>query len=365
MGNGGGPVEGLVMDPAFWRGRRVLLTGHTGFKGSWLALWLHRLGADITGLALAAEPDSLFFSASVERTLDHRIGDIRDIAVVRRTVAEVSPEVVFHLAAQSLVRLSYRDPLGTFATNVQGTAHVLQAASECASVRSVVVVTSDKCYANKEQREGYREGDPLGGDDPYSASKGCAELVTHSWRESFFDGGKVASARAGNVIGGGDWSSDRLLPDLVRAFRVGVPASIRNPGSVRPWQHVLEPLFGYLMLAERLWSDSSFAQEWNFGPDDQSAVSVSEVADRVVKLWGGAAGWVRTTEESPPKETLMLQLNSDKARTRLGWRPHLSLETALAQTIEWYMREATQSDMATVSLAQIAEYQSLASRSRP
>ena len=364
MGQRDGALEGVVMNPDFWRGRRILLTGHTGFKGSWLALWLNHLGARVTGLALPAEPDSLFVSSAVKSLLDHRVGDIRDMSVVREIVREASPEIVFHLAAQSLVRMSYRDPLATFATNVQGTAHILHAALECASVRSIVVVTSDKCYANKEQREGYREGDPIGGDDPYSASKGCAELVTHAWRTSFFNGGKVASARAGNVIGGGDWSLDRLVPDLIRGFRAGIPVQIRNPNSVRPWQYVLEPLSGYLMLAERLWDDPSFAQEWNFGPDEQSAVKVGHIADLAAEFWGGSARWIQTAEESPPKETLMLQLNSDKARARLGWTPYLSLQAALEKTIDWYRRSADHDDMAVASAAQIAEYQSLTRRKR-
>jgi CDP-glucose 4,6-dehydratase len=357
-----GTVEDLVMNPEFWRGRRVLLTGHTGFKGSWLALWLHSLGAKVTGLSLPAMAESLFLSAGVEGKLSHRIGDIRDIAVLRGLFAEAKPEVVFHLAAQSLVRPSYIDPLETFSTNVQGTANVLQSAVECDTVRVIVVVTSDKCYANAERQEGYREGDPLGGDDPYSASKGCAELVTNSWRKSFFNGGKVASARAGNVIGGGDWAADRLIPDLVRALRSGKAAGIRNPASVRPWQHVLEPLFGYLLLAERLWDDVSFAQEWNFGPDEHSVVSVAKIADLAVKLWGGEAAWQQTNEVKPPKETVMLQLNSAKARSKLRWRPSLSIEAALKQTIDWYRAYESHFDVAALSVSQIDEYQRNARR---
>jgi CDP-glucose 4,6-dehydratase len=350
-------VEGLVMTPQFWCGRRVLVTGHTGFKGSWLTLWLHQLGARVTGLSLVPDDESLFHTAGVERLLDHRLGDIRDSDVVRGLFDEVKPEVVLHLAAQSLVRASYRDPLGTFATNVQGTAHVLNAAASCNSVSAVVVVTSDKCYQNREQREGYRESDPMGGDDPYSASKGCAELVTHSWRTSFFGGAKVASARAGNVIGGGDWAEDRLLPDLMRAFRAGQAGRIRNPVSVRPWQHVLEPLCGYLTLAERLCADSACAEGWNFGPDQRSIVDVGTVADKVAALWGQSARWSRVIEANPPKESILLQLDSTKAQSRLDWHPALSLDGALETTVAWYKQHAAGVDLAKVSLDQIHTYQ--------
>ncbi len=345
------------MTPQFWRGRRVLLTGHTGFKGSWLALWLHRLGAQVMGLALPEEPGSLFQVARVGSALDNRIGDIRDLSVVRSAIGDSKPEVVFHLAAQSLVRMSYRDPLGTFFTNVQGTAHVLQAASRCDTVNAVVVVTSDKCYENREQPDGYREDDPMGGDDPYSASKGCAELLTHSWRKSFFAGGKVASARAGNVIGGGDWAENRLVPDLIRAFRSGTAAKIRNPKSVRPWQYVLEPLLGYLMLAERLCDSRGFAEGWNFGPDQTSVVSVAAIADRVAALWGKGARWEQASEANAPKESTMLQLDSAKARTRLQWRPAWPLDRAMEATVAWYKSHAADADMAAVTLAQIDNYQ--------
>jgi CDP-glucose 4,6-dehydratase len=345
------------MTPTFWNDRRVLLTGHTGFKGSWLALWLHGLGARVTGLALPALPDSLFVAANVEAALDHRIGDIRDLSVVGAAVRTLEPEIIFHLAAQSLVRASYRDPLGTFATNVQGTANVLQAAAGSDSVRAIVVVTSDKCYENREQPAGYVESDRMGGDDPYSASKGCAELVAHSWRQSFFGGGKVASARAGNVIGGGDWAEDRLVPDLMRAFLAGKPAAIRNPASVRPWQHVLDPLFGYLMLAERLYAEKSFAQGWNFGPDRQSVVSVGAIADRLVEMWGGGARWERISETDPPKESTILQLDSAKARRRLQWHAAWSLERALDSTVAWYKSYAAQEAIAKTTRQQIDTYQ--------
>ena len=345
------------MTPRFWRGRRVLLTGHTGFKGSWLALWLHRLGAQVTGLALPEQPESIFRAARVDTILDHRIGDIRDLSVVRSVTGEIEPEIIFHLAAQSLVRVSYRDPLGTFLTNVQGTAHVLQAATECEGVNAVVVVTSDKCYENREQPSGYHEHDPMGGDDPYSASKGCAELLTHSWRKSFFAGGKVASARAGNVIGGGDWAEDRLVPDLIRAFRSGAAAKIRNPASVRPWQYVLEPLLGYLLLAERLCDSRAFAEGWNFGPDQTSVVSVAAIADRVAALWAKGACWEQASEANAPKESIMLQLDSTKARTRLQWQPAWPLDRALEATVAWYKSQAAAADMAAVTLQQIDSYQ--------
>ncbi len=345
------------MTPQFWRGRRVLLTGHTGFKGSWLALWLHRLDARVTGLALPEMPESLFLAARVDRMLDHRIGDIRDLSVMRSVMREVEPEIIFHLAAQSLVRVSYRDPLGTFFTNVQGTAHVLQAASECDSVNAIVVATSDKCYENRERSGGYRESDPMGGDDPYSASKGCAELLTHSWRTSFFAGGKIASVRAGNVIGGGDSAADRLVPDLIRAFRSGTAAKIRNPASVRPWQFVLEPLVGYLMLAERLCDSRALAEGWNFGPDQTSVVSVAAIADRVAALWGKGACWEQASEANAPKESIMLQLDSTKARTRLQWQPVWPLDRALEATVAWYKSQAADADMAAVTLQQIDNYQ--------
>lgn len=348
----------------FWRGRRVLLTGHTGFKGSWLAMWLHKLGARVTGLSLAPDEPSLFQAAGVAKLIDHRIGDIRDIELVRSLVAETKPEIVLHLAAQSLVRASYIDPLGTFSTNVQGTAHVLDAAARCDSVIAVVVVTSDKCYQNREQREGYRESDPMGGDDPYSASKGCTELVAHSWRTSFFGGARVASARAGNVIGGGDWASDRLVPDLIRAFSRGEAARIRNPASVRPWQFVLEPLYGYLLLAEQLAGGGRVAEGWNFGPDQNSIVDVGRVADKVAALWGHGARWERTVESNPPKESVLLQLDSSKARSKLGWRPALSLDDALENTVGWYKQHDAKADMAAASLLQIENYQQSALSAR-
>jgi CDP-glucose 4,6-dehydratase len=351
-----GAVEGVAMTPQFWNGRRVLLTGHTGFKGSWLALWLHELGARVTGLAMPALPESLFLTAKVETALDHRIGDIRDLSVLRSAVRASEPEIIFHLAAQSLVRASYRGPVETFAINVQGTAHVLQASAECDAVKAIVMVTSDKCYENRERIGGYRESEPMGGDDPYSASKGCAELLIHSWRQSFFAGGKVASARAGNVIGGGDWAEDRLVPDLVRAFLAGAPGAIRNPASVRPWQHVLEPLLGYLMLAERLYAHRSFAEGWNFGPDPSSVTSVRAIADRLAELWGDNACWEQTREANPPKEAALLQLDSTKAQNRLQWRPVWSLDRALDLTVAWYKSYAANADMATFTREQIKAY---------
>ena len=289
---------------AFWHDRRVLVTGHTGFKGAWLSLWLSRLGARVTGLALAPETSpSLFTLAGLAERVDSRLGDIRSRAIVDAVVAESRPEVVFHLAAQALVRRSYADPVATYETNVMGTAHVLEAARRADGLRAVVVVTSDKCYENREWWWPYREDDALGGYDPYSSSKGCAELVTAAWRRSYFGGpaspAGVASARAGNVIGGGDWAEDRLVPDCMRAFGTSTPVVIRRPAAVRPWQHVLEPLAGYLLLAERLAEGPGFAEAWNFGPSVDDARPVSWVVDRLVRFWGGDARWAHDGSEQP------------------------------------------------------------------
>jgi CDP-glucose 4,6-dehydratase len=331
------------MNPGFWRDRRVLVTGHTGFKGSWLALWLQTLGARVTGLSLEppSEPN-LFNAAGVGRLMADRRADIRDAASVASVVRETQPEVVMHLAAQSLVRRSYAQPVETFATNVMGTVHVLDAVRGCAGVRAVVLVTSDKCYENREWAWGYRESDAIGGHDPYSASKGCAELVAVAYRRSFFvsrehGAALLATARAGNVIGGGDWATDRLIPDMVRAFSRGSRARIRNPNAVRPWQHVLEPLRGYLVLAERLCADdgASFADAWNFGPHAGDAWAVARVADAVAHRFGAGAGW-DLENHAQPHESLALALDCSKSRHRLGWTPVLDLDAALDWTVRWY-----------------------------
>ncbi len=324
-------------------GRKVLLTGHTGFKGGWLALWLRRLGADICAVALPPShgAPSLFNVAAIGETLDHRIADIGDPAALATALSGVDAEVIFHLAAQSLVRPSYADPVGTFRTNVVGTAAVMEAARHMPSLRAIVIVTSDKCYDNREWPWGYRECDPMGGADPYSASKGCAELVADAFRRSFFadpDGPLVATVRAGNVFGGGDWSVDRLVPDIVRAAANRTPLTIRNPRAIRPWQHVLEPLAGYLQVATALLDgDVSAASAWNFGPDAGDVTDVGTFARAFVKAWGAGGPDIRYGGDiAAPPEAGILRLDSTKARTNLGWRPRLSHEAAIALTVDWY-----------------------------
>ncbi|HEY6863575.1 MAG TPA: CDP-glucose 4,6-dehydratase [Burkholderiales bacterium] len=342
----------------FWAGKRVFLTGHTGFKGSWLALWLHALGADVAGYALAppTEPSLWDRLGLATRVRDER-ADVRDLDRLMRALAGFRPEVVFHLAAQSLVRPSYADPVATYATNVLGTVHVLEAARRTDSVRVVVVVTSDKCYENREQDRGYTEEDAMGGHDPYSSSKGCAELVTAAYRRSFFGkGAVVTSARAGNVIGGGDWAADRLVPDLVRAARSGLEARIRNPNATRPWQHVLDPLHGYLILAERAWGDPALAGGWNFGPDERDAVPVGRIADEFASRWGAGAAWAADGGEHP-HEARYLKLDCAKARSRLGWAPRLPRAAALDWTVEWYRADAAGADVRALSLEQIRRYE--------
>jgi len=298
-----GPVEAMelnvmtdgVVDPSFWRAKRVLLTGHTGFKGGWLGLWLQQLGAEVQGLALAPpEGHNLFEAARVGEGMGSAIGDIRDQTFVSRTMAAFRPEIVIHMAAQPLVRLSYAEPVATYATNVMGTVHVLEAVRQTPGVRAVVNVTTDKCYENREWAWGYREDEPMGGHDPYSNSKGCSELVSSAYRRSFLQQGgtALATARAGNVIGGGDWASDRLVPDILRAFEGREPVVVRNPHSIRPWQHVLEPLSGYLVLAQRLWTEgAAFAEGWNLGPRADDARSVQWIVEHLVRQWGGDAAW--------------------------------------------------------------------------
>jgi len=359
VGGGQGALEEVVMqDPKFWAGKRVLVTGHTGFKGSWLVLWLKQMGADVTGLSLAAEEVSLFRQAGVEDLVTHIEGDIRDMAVVEAAVQRADPQVVFHLAAQPLVRLSYTTPVETFATNVQGTVHVLDACRRVAGLQAVVCITSDKAYENREWVWPYRESDPMGGHDPYSASKGAAEIAIAAYRRSFFaDGGPlVASVRAGNVIGGGDWAADRLVPDIMRALAAGERPMIRNPHAVRPWQHVLEALGGYLIIAERLAAgDVSAAQAWNFGPADDDTRPVHWIADRLCRAWG-ASGWDQPEVPSGPHEAHLLKLDCAKARSLLGWRPAWGLAKALDAIVAWHKGQACGQDAAGLSNAQIADY---------
>jgi CDP-glucose 4,6-dehydratase len=339
-----------------YRGRRVLVTGLTGFKGLWLSTWLERLGAVVTGLALPPEPAVLRGWPGLAEHFPCTHADVRDFAAVRRAFDAVRPEVVFHLAAQPLVRRSYREPVETFATNVLGTVHVLEAARRTATVRAVVNVTSDKCYENREWLWGYREDEAFGGHDPYSASKGCAEVVTAAYRRSYSL--PLASARAGNVIGGGDWAADRLVPDLVRAILAGEPVLLRRPGSIRPWQHVAEPLSGYLLLGERLLNSGlDYASGWNFGPSDLRPLTVREVADLLVKHWGRGR-IVEAAEPDGPHEAHYLKLDSSKAAAELGWQALLSGEERLAWTVEWY--KAWQDDPAAVwgmTAGQIERYE--------
>lgn len=351
-----------MIDTDFWARQRVLVTGHTGFKGAWLSLWLHSMGATVSGLALEppSEP-SLYAEARIDELIDSTIGTIDDPAVVETAVQRAQPTVILHLAAQSLVRASYDDPSGTFLTNVVGTAHVLDSARRAPDLAAVVSVTSDKCYENREWDWGYRENEPMGGHDPYSASKGCAELITASMRRSFFndpDGARVGSGRAGNVIGGGDWADDRLIPDIVKAFGVGEEVVIRSPQSVRPWQHVLEPLGGYLLLAQRMATDLPEADEgWNFGPPEDDARPVEWIVRRMASLWGGEAGW--RVEASGPHEAKNLKLDTSKARNGLGWEPRLDLETTIDWLIAWYREHLDGGDARELSLSQIADYEAL------
>jgi CDP-glucose 4,6-dehydratase len=349
----------MTVNADFWRGKRIFLTGHTGFKGSWLSLWLQSLGVELGGLALApATEPSLFNVARVGEGMQSTIGDIRDLDTVVRTMQAFQPDIVIHMAAQPLVRLSYSQPVETYATNVMGTVHVLEAVRRCSTVRCVVAVTTDKCYENREWEWGYRENEPMGGHDPYSNSKGCAELVTSAYRRSFLQksGVALASARAGNVIGGGDWASDRLVPDILRAFERGEPVVIRNPNSTRPWQHVLEPLSGYLTLAQQLWSgEPEFADGWNFGPRDEDAQPVMWIVERLARAWGEGAGWQLDLGEHP-HEAHYLKLDISKARHRLGWQPRWSLDTALSKITHWHRAWRSQQDMRQACLEQITQY---------
>ena len=347
--------------PDFWKGRRVLLTGHTGFKGSWLSLWLQAMGAQVRGVALAppSEP-ALFDVARVAEGMDHRIADIRDAGAVAELTKSFAPEVVFHMAAQPLVRLSYDRPIETYATNVMGTVHVLEAARRAGSVRAVVNVTTDKCYENREWIWGYREDEPMGGHDPYSSSKGCAELVSSAYRKSFLkeEGIAMATARAGNVIGGGDWALDRLVPDILLALQTGQPVLIRNPHAVRPWQHVLEPLSGYLLLAQRLLEGGQDdAEAWNFGPRDEDARPVQWIVERLCASWGHGASWTLQPGEHP-HEAHFLKLDISKARQRLDWAPRWSLERTLTHITDWHRAWLDGQDMRALCLRQIAQYRS-------
>jgi CDP-glucose 4,6-dehydratase len=350
----------MTINPTFWNGKRVLLTGHTGFKGSWLSLWLQSMGAQVVGFAL--EPPtkpSLFEVAQVGQGMTSIIGDICNLAKLKAVFAEHKPEIVIHMAAQPLVRYSYQNPVETYATNFMGTVHMLEAARNTPGIKAVVNVTSDKCYENKEWFWGYREDEPMGGHDPYSNSKGCSELVTSAYRRSFFQekGIALASARAGNVIGGGDWAVDRLIPDILRAFEKNQTVIIRNPYATRPWQHVMEPLSGYLTLAERLCVDGqACAEGWNFGPHEDDARPVHWIVEHLASNWGKNATW-QLDGGTHPHEANYLKLDNSKAKTRLGWQPRWALQKTLQASVDWHKKWLKDRDMKAVTLEQIKQYQ--------
>ena len=352
-------MESLDMKLAFWYDKRILLTGHTGFKGSWLSLWLQSMGAQVTGYSLApATHPSLFEIAEVAQGMTSVIGDIRDLTKLQAVFAEHRPEIVIHMAAQPLVRYSYQNPVETYSTNVMGTVHLLEAVRNSPSVKAVVNITTDKCYENREWVWGYRENEPMGGFDPYSNSKGCSELVTSAYRRSFFQekGIALASARAGNVIGGGDWAADRLIPDILRAFEQNQPVIIRNPHATRPWQHVLEPLSGYLTLAERLCTDGqAFAEGWNFGPHDDDASPVQWIVEHMVSSWSNGASW-QLDGGAHLHEANYLKLDISKAKARLGWQPRWALSTALEKITAWHHAYLASTNMHEFTMQQIANY---------
>jgi CDP-glucose 4,6-dehydratase len=357
-------MEGMVnsrkVNQDFWNGKRVFLTGHTGFKGSWLTLWLDSIGASVKGYSL--EPitsPSLYDILDLNNIIESEIGDIRDLIKLKKSIDAFKPEIVIHMAAQPLVRHSYKEPIDTYSTNIMGTINVLEAIRSCSSVKAVVVVTTDKVYENKEWPWGYRENEPLGGYDPYSSSKACAELVTAAYRQSFFslsDSPSVATARAGNVIGGGDWSEDRLIPDAIRAFDQNLPIVIRNPHSTRPWQHVLEPLSGYLILAEKLYSEGKkYAQAWNFGPEDTDCKSVKWILDELIKIWGSNASWV-LDGKAQPHEAHLLKLDCSKAKNELNWYPKWEIRKVLGTIKNWNTNFREGNDMKNICLQEIKNF---------
>ena len=348
------------MQKEFWNGKRVLITGHTGFKGSWLTFWLRMLGADIAGYSLAPDTSpNLFESLQIDRGIRSITADVRDLEKLDAVVSQSKPDIIFHLAAQSLVRRGYRQPVETYSTNVMGTVNVLETVRQSDFVKSVVVVTTDKVYENQERSEPYRETERLGGFDPYSNSKACAELVVSAYRDSFFSDKRVlvATARAGNVIGGGDWSEDRLLPDVFRSLIFDEKLQIRNPDSIRPWQHVLEPLAGYLLLAQRLYNgEAELARAWNFGPREEDSMPVAGVLNLIREVWNGDLDWT-TPVEKQPHEAKILKLDSTSANKHLDWVPKLSLHQALEMTTEWYKGARDGEDLQELTKAQINFYQ--------
>lgn len=358
----------MGIDFSFWNNKKVLITGHTGFKGAWLSFWLNRMGANVKGVALEPHTKpSLYSSIILEDYLESKYGDVRDLEFLKREFKNFNPEIVIHLAAQSLVRESYDNPIETFETNVIGTGNVLEASKEANNINVILCVTSDKCYENKEWPWKYRESDALGGWDPYSASKGCSELVISSYRKSFFNinsyekhGTAIASARAGNVIGGGDWASDRLVPDIIRSFVNENPVIIRNPGAIRPWQHVFDVLRGYLMLAQKLYeSGPEFGEAWNFGPASEGDKTVRNIVDKLTDMWGEGASWKSDNEEHP-HEAFTLSLDSSKVRSRIGWESILSFEQGLEFVVDWYKQFYINKEEAyAICDEQIARYEEI------
>jgi len=351
------------MNSLFWSGKKVFVTGHTGFKGSWLCLWLQQLGVEVTGYALHPPTNpSLFEVAQVARGMKSIIGEIRDGTKLTNAMQQAAPDIVIHMAAQPLVRRSYVDPVETYSTNVMGTVYLLEAIRQTQSVRSVVNVTTDKCYENKEWVWGYRESEPIGGFDPYSSSKGCSELVSAAYRNSYFNIDKyaeypvaMATARAGNVIGGGDWSTDRLIPDIIRAIEKGQCVSVRNPQAIRPWQHVLEPLGGYLLLAEKLWTDGlQFAEAFNFGPFPEDSKRVDWVVEKMVTSWGNDASWKFASDDV--HEANFLKLDISKAKEKLEWTPRWPLEVAIQHILDWHKAYLNGENMRDVTLRQISSF---------
>ncbi|TKC16986.1 CDP-glucose 4,6-dehydratase [Robertmurraya kyonggiensis] len=353
-----------MITSSFWKDKRVFLTGHTGFKGSWLSIWLHQMGALVTGYSLNPPTDpSLFKAAEVEGIVNSIIGDVRDANSLEKAMINANPEIVIHMAAQPLVRESYKNPVETYSTNVMGTVNLFESIRKCSSVRVVINVTTDKCYENKEWVWGYRENEPMGGYDPYSNSKACSELVTSSYRSSFFNqenysihGVAVATARAGNVIGGGDWAVDRLIPDCVNSLINSAPIIIRNPDSIRPWQHVLEPLSGYLLLAEKLYKNGpEYAEAWNFGPNDDDARPVEWIVSKMIENWNGQATYQLDTDNQP-HEAGYLKLDCSKAKLKLGWKPRWTLETTIEKIVEWVMAYQNGDNVRNICQKQLKEY---------
>jgi CDP-glucose 4,6-dehydratase len=347
-----------MIDQDFWQGKRVFLTGHTGFKGGWLALWLHSLGAIVKGYGLTPPTNpSLFDEARINLVIDSQIGDIRDLGLFKKSITDFNPDILIHMAAQPLVRYSYDAPIETYETNVMGTVNVLESARACKNLKAIINITTDKCYENDGRSEGYKEGDPMGGHDPYSSSKGCAELVASAYRRSFLQdqGIGLASVRAGNVIGGGDWADDRLIPDILRSFEGGDPVVIRNPKATRPWQHVLEPLSGYLILAQKLYKNQEdYAEGWNFGPNEKDVKPVDWILDKMIVKWPNSS-W-ELDKNSNPYEAGFLKLDISKAESKLSWRPTWELDQTLEKIIVWHQAWLNKEDIQAVCLAEIEEY---------